>query len=98
MSNNFIPVNTFPFTIRQLLFFDEELKEAGSFDLLMRRKDALLSLGKTLHVVKYDVEEYKSKYLTGIYEPLRTHYQTLTPCSFWARMYEMLMKLQKQLG
>ena len=48
--------------------------------------------GMKLIKIYKDIEEYKTKYLTGAYEPLRTMYNTEMPYIFWSDMYEMLLR------
>jgi hypothetical protein len=95
--SKFTAINIFPFTVKQLIHLEDEIKEAGSFDLLMRKKEALLCLQDTQYIVECEVEEYKSKYITGIYEPLRSHYTTRTPYTFWVRMYAQLERAKEML-
>jgi len=90
-------INIFPFTVKQLMHFDEEIREAGGFELLMRRKEAILVLGNTQHICHYKPEEYKRKYLTGIYEPLQAYFTTPQPYTFWSRMYEQLERAKEML-
>jgi hypothetical protein len=87
----------YPFTVKQLLFFEAEIKEAGGFDILMRKKEAVLFLHGIQYIVECDIEEYKTKYLTGIYESLQEYYKFRTPYVFWARMHAMLKKAEKLL-
>lgn len=85
--------NTFPFTSEQLEQFKNELRQAGSLDALMYKKEALENnQGMKLIKIYKDIEEYKTKYLTGAYEPLRTMYNTEMPYIFWSDMYEMLLR------
>ncbi|MBI4945962.1 MAG: hypothetical protein HY840_06130 [Bacteroidetes bacterium] len=90
------PFREIPFTIEQLVFFRKEVKDAGDFDALMVEKKALELSGVTLVVSLYtDIEDYKEKYITGIYEPLRKHYDTQAPYLFWGEMNEMLSQLKR---
>ena len=85
-----------PFTTEQLVFFRGEVMRAGDFDALMLDKKALKLDGVTLVVALYeDIESYKEKYLTGIYEPLRKYYDTQAPYMFWGQMNEMLSQLKR---
>src|SRR3990172_2023020 len=85
-----------PFTIEQLVFFRKEVKDAGDFDALMIDKKALKLDGVTLVVALYEnIEEYKEKYLTGVYEPLRKHFDTQAPYMFWGQMNELLPQLKR---
>ncbi|MBI3501314.1 MAG: hypothetical protein HY063_05915 [Bacteroidetes bacterium] len=86
-----------PFSVRQLMYLDAEIQEAGNFDLLMRKKEALQYRDGCMVIVPYDKEEYKAKYITGIYETLRMYYHDQTPYTFWMRMYLMLRKAQRIL-
>ena len=87
----------YPFTIKQLMYFDEEIKEAGSFEKLMRQKEALRYKSGTQAIAMQDIEYYKDKYLVGIYKPLQEYYSTETPYTFWMNMLEMLNKADKLL-
>ncbi len=87
----------YPFTIKQLMVFQEEIKDAGNFYELMRQKQSLQYKGGTWTIAMQDVEYYKDKYLIGIYKPLREHYSTETPFTFWTSMLEMLHKAEKLL-
>jgi hypothetical protein len=88
----------YPFTVKQLMVFQEEIKEAGSFEKLMRQKEALKYIGgERWEVTMQDIEYYKDKYLIGIYKPLREHYSTDRPFAFWSRMNLMLSKAEKLL-
>jgi hypothetical protein len=40
-----------------------------------------------------DIEGYKEKYLTGVYESLRPLYKTEVPYVFWSRLYELLQRI-----
>lgn len=85
----------YPFTQEQLKFFEKETNEAGGFEDLMVRKGAITNdEGESLVVINPDIEGYKEKYLTGIYEPLREYYDTDTPYLFWGKMYELLANKQ----
>lgn len=79
------------FTDEQLNHFVNEIKEAGGTDVLMFQKEALKE-GEESHVIALyqDIEQYKEKYLIGIYESLRPIYDTEVPYAFWGRMYEAL--------
>ena len=84
-------IKTYPFSKEQLKYFENEMNKAGGFDTLMIHKNAFShDEEETIAVIYPDIEGYKEKYLTGIYEPLREHYDTEAPFMFWGRMYEML--------
>jgi len=84
----------YPYTLQQLKYFESEIKEAGGVDELMLRKEALQIVKNTIMIAKYkDIEGYKEKYLTGIYEPLRSNYYTEVPYVFWSKLYEKLKKI-----
>lgn len=93
------PFKTYPFSKEQLLCFSKELKRAsGDFDALMLEKKALELKGNSLEIFIYkDIEDYKQKFLTGVYEPLRVHYDTEAPFIFWGQLYEASMASKKQL-
>jgi hypothetical protein len=81
------------FTADQLSCFAKEIKEAGSTDLLMLQKEALTQNGESTMIASYkDMEEYKQKYLTGVYESLRPYYSTVVPYVFWSFLYDALVK------
>ena len=83
----------YPYTLDQLQNFQNEIKEAGGVDELMLKKKALKQNGESTMIATYkDVEGYKEKYITGIYEPLRPYYNTDVPYVFWSFMYDALRK------
>ena len=83
----------YPFTQEQLKHFEKEMNEAEGFENLMIRKGAMMNdEGERLTIINPDIEAYKEKYLTGIYEPLREYYDTEPPYLFWGKMYEILAK------
>lgn len=85
--------NTFPFTSEQLEQFKNELHQAGSLDALMYKKEAIENnQGMKLIKIYKDIEGYKTKYLTGAYEPLRSMYDKEMPYIFWSDMYEVLLR------
>ena len=84
----------YPFTIAQLKYFEDEIKDAGGIDNLMFRKEALKLVKNMTMIAKYkDIEGYKEKYLTGIYEPLRTYYHTEVPYVFWNKLFAKLNRI-----
>lgn len=87
----------YPFTVKQLMVFQEELREAGGFHKLMRQKEVFHYNGGTWEIATQDIEYYKNKYLTGIYKPLQAYYVTETPVIFWAKMNEILKKAEALL-
>ena len=81
-----------PFTREQLDQFKNELIASGSIDELMLEKQALKKDGETTTIISYEnMEEYKEKFLTGVYEPLRP-LLTPVPCVLWSKLYEVLVK------
>ncbi len=89
MNNN----KTFPFTSDQLIKLREELDDAGSFTNLMIKKKAIThKLGMKYISMYNDIEKYKAKYLTGVYETLQPFYETEMPYVFWSDMYDVLLK------
>jgi hypothetical protein len=89
--SKFIEINTSPFTTKQLRFFRREIERAGGTDELMLEKEALKIEDQRTIIARYeDKEKYKEKFLTGVYAPLREHYDTEVPYVFWSRLYEML--------
>ena len=96
-----MPVNnntkTFPFTEDHLNKLREELDDAGSYFNLMLRKKAISRKLGMKHITLYnDIEKYKRKYLTGVYESLHPYYETEMPYIFWSAMYEMLLKTEQE--
>ena len=86
---------TFPFTEAQLNNLRSELDDAGSFLKLMRKKKAITrTMGMQYIRICNDIESYKQKYLTGVYESLRPYYETEMPYLFWTGMYEILLKVE----
>jgi hypothetical protein len=82
------------FTLQQLKYFENEIKEAGGVDELMLRKEALKLVKDMTMIATYkDIEGYKEKYLTGVYQSLRTHYYTEVPYVFWSKLYDALQKI-----
>jgi len=87
-------VKTYPYTFDQLKYFQKEIKEAGGVDELMFKKKALKRKNKMTFIAIYnDIEGYREKYLTGVYESLRTNYNTEVPYVFWSKLYEMLQRI-----
>jgi hypothetical protein len=83
-----------PFTMEQLKYFEDELKEAGGAEELMLRKEALKIINNMTMIAIYkDIEDYKEKYLTEVYKPLRSYYKTEVPYVFWSKLYEKLKKI-----
>ena len=81
---------TNPYTFDQLKYFQKEIKEAGGVDELMFKKNALKQKNKKTFIAIYKkIEGYKTKYLTGVYESLRSNYHTEVPYVFWGKIYEM---------
>lgn len=92
------PIDIYPFTLAQLDYFHKEIEKTGTFDKLMKQKEALeYSSGTWVIALKPDVEAYKKKHLNGIYSPLKTHYSTETPFTFWADMNTMMKKAKSLL-
>jgi hypothetical protein len=85
----------FPFTIEQLIKLREEIDDAGSFSGLMVRKKAIIQKKGTEYFAKYnDIEKYKEKYLTGVYETLRSFYDIEMPYVFWSDMHDKLLLVE----
>lgn len=90
--------NIFPFSQKQLVYFKEELADAGSFEKLMVIKEALEENERLEDVITYnDIEGYKKKYLVGVYKPLRLMYDTEIPYIFWSEMYQTLLRVDASL-
>jgi len=85
---------TYPYTFDQLRKFKKEIKEAGGVEELMLQKEALIRNGEmTIIATLEDIEEYKEKYLIGVYESLRNNFTTKVPYVFWSRIYEMSQRI-----
>ena len=86
-------IKTHPFTDEQLNHFKNEIDQAGSVDELMLQKKALIQNGESTTIAVYEnIEEYKEKFLNGVYEPLQKNYSTTVPYAFWSRLYEALVR------
>ena len=86
-------IKTFPFTREHIEEFKRELKESGSFENLMLSKRVLSRRkGKNLIRNYNNIEKYKTRFLTGVYESLRTMYDTEIPYIFWNPLYEIVLK------
>lgn len=82
------------YNTKQLEHFKKEMGEAGGFDELMLIKNATeRKNGSTYITIHKDIEDYKDKFLTGIYEPLRSSYETEVPYVFWGKMYELVKRI-----
>lgn len=87
-------IKTYPYTFDQLRFFEKEIKEAGGVEELMIKKEALRHCnGLSIIVTCKDVEGYREKYITGIYESLQPNFTTEVPYVFWSKLYEMLKRI-----
>jgi hypothetical protein len=87
-------VKTYPYTFDQIKFFKKEIEDAGGVDELMFKKEALKHENETIVISTYrDIEKYKEKYLTGIYESLRSNYNTEVPYVFWSKIYELINRI-----
>ena len=85
---------TYPYTFDQIRQFKKEIEEAGGVDELMFKKQALKISNGMVCIMRYeDIEGYKEKYLTGVYESLRPLYKTEVPYVFWSRLYELLQRI-----
>ena len=85
------------YTTEQLEHFKKEMNDAGGFEDLMFLKKALEKKRGTVHISRQqDIENYKQKFLTGIYEPLRKSYNTEVPYVFWGKFYEVINKTSSQ--
>ncbi len=76
-------------TKTQLKFFEDELKELGSFDDLMIKKKAIErdKNGKIYTFTYQDIQKYKETHLIGVYEKLRPYFNTKVPYAFWSQLY-----------
>jgi hypothetical protein len=76
-----------------LTFFAKELNEADGFDELMIQKKAFERIdGSTFIITHNNIQEYKEKFLTEKYKPLRPYFNTKIPYSFWSQLYVALRK------
>jgi hypothetical protein len=94
MTKNTNP-NIFPFNEEQLAFFQKEINEAGSFEELMIKKGALNPIGEVRHLITNrdkEIEEYRQRFLTGVYESLRDFFDIEVPYAFWSDFYDTLMR------
>ena len=83
----------YPYTLDQLHYFHNELKEAGGVDELMLIKKALKQNGESTMIVTYkDIEGYKEKFISGVYRSLKPYYTTEVPYVFWSLMYDAIIK------
>lgn len=97
--SKFIEKNTYPFTREQIRLFRKEMEEAGGSEELMIKKEALKTTNGCMEIALYrDIEEYKEKYLSGVYEPLREHYDTEIPYVFWGRLYNALKNVNSVIA
>ncbi len=82
-----------PFNPKHLVKFKRELRRAGDFDTLMRKKQALQTKKGVTYIPLYkDIDEYKQKFLVGGYVTLRPHYHTEVPYVFWSKLYMTFVK------
>lgn len=85
------------FTKVQLNAFKKELKQAGGFDALMLKKEALKAKLQMKYIcLQKNIEDYRSKFLIGIYEPLKKYYDTEVPYVFWSAMRNRLSAKSKK--
>lgn len=83
----------FTITLNQLKFFAKEINEAGGFDELMIKKQALEPQNGAYAILTYENEdEYKKKFLIKSYRSLRHYYKTKVPYSFWSQLYMALRR------
>ena len=84
-------IKTFPFTKEHIKEFKRELKLAGGFDELMLKKQAIQRKMGMKYIGLYkDIENYKDKFLTGVYKSLRPMYDTEMPYIFWSDLNEII--------
>jgi hypothetical protein len=87
-----IDLKIFPFTQEHIKEFKKELKRAGGFEELMSQKQAMQGKMGMKYIGLYkDIQEYKNKFLTGVYESLRPMYDTEMPYVFWSALHEILL-------
>lgn len=78
-------------TKSQLACFEKELDEAGGFDELMIKKNAIeINSGKIYTFTYQNIEKYKEIHLIGEYEKLRPYFNTKVPYAFWSQLYVTL--------
>ena len=83
---------TFPFNKEHIKEFKKELKIAGGFEALMFQKEAMQRKMGMKYIALYkNIEEYKKKFLIGVYESLRPMYDTEMPFIFWSALYEIIL-------
>jgi len=87
-------IKTYPYTFDQIRQFKKEIEDAGGIDELMIKKKALKRSKGTTIILRYkDIEGYKKKYITGVYESLQNNYATEVPYVFWSKLYELLQRI-----
>jgi len=60
----------------------------------MLKKEALKQENGTTIIATYkDIEGYRKKHLTGVYESLQNNYNTEVPYVFWSKIYEMINRI-----
>ncbi|MFA6922899.1 MAG: hypothetical protein WC223_01475 [Bacteroidales bacterium] len=97
MTKNNIEDKPYSLAFAQLNLFEEELKEAGSFDELMILKEALERRDWKTSIITYEnINEYKEKHLIGKYKLLHPFFNTKVPYAFWAQLYTAV-KERKEL-
>jgi hypothetical protein len=83
----------YPYTFEMLEHFEKEITDAGGVDELMLKKKALKQNGESTMIATYkDIEGYKEKFISGVYESLRPFYSTEVPYVFWSLMFDALVK------
>lgn len=89
-----MPQPTIPlFNPKHLVKFKREMRRAGGFDELMRKKLALETKDGMTFISKHkNIEEYKQKFLIGAYATLRPYYKTEIPYTFWSKLFIALTK------
>jgi len=84
-SEHLTSIQVMPSTFK---FFAKELKEAEGFDELMITKKALEKIDDRFTIISYpNAKDYKKKFLTGEYRPLRPYFNTKVPYSFWCQLF-----------
>lgn len=86
-------IKTYPYTFDQLRQFKKEIEEAGDFEELMLKKEAIKRIdGQTIICRYQNIESYKIKHVTGLYESLRNNLNSEVPYVFWGKIYELVKR------
>jgi len=64
--------------------------------LLLEKKAIKMIDDRKRMVIYDDIEEYKKKYLMGVYQSLHPYYETEMPYIFWNALYEILLAQERK--